>query len=143
MALVKAQILNGTRYTEEFYVEELKGSVKIRPLSDGEVTEIENLYYQELSKAGIKVEELEKITESKADMVKSATFMQITKMRDWRIIAKGLSVDEEWTAEDVRGLGKPINDKLLARITELTNGSYEEIKSFRGELGREAPEITD
>lgn len=137
MLLLKAQILQGVKYTENFYVEELNGEVKIRALSDGEFAKIEADYITELGKLGISYDDLQGLQEAKAESIaldKSGGMSLATRKRQWAICAKALSVDEQWTEEDVQQLPGPAIDKIAARAEEISKGRPEQIKNFRAQL---------
>lgn len=140
MILTKAQVLQGIKYTENFYVEELNGEVKIRALSDGELATIEANYITELGKLGISYDDLQGMQEAKAEAIgldKSGGMSLATRKRQWEICAKALSVDEQWTVEDVQQLPGPAIDKIAARAEEISKGRPDQIKNFREQPGGE------
>jgi len=146
MLLTKAQILQGIKYTENLYVEELNSEVKIRVLSDGEFAKIEADYIIELGKLGISYDDLQGLQEAKAESItldKSGGISLATRKRQWEICAKALSVDEQWTVEDVQQLPGLAIDKIVARTEEISQGRLEQIKNFREQLRGQEAEVVE
>lgn len=138
MLLLKTQILQGVKYNETIFIEELDGEVKIRALSDGEFSMIEASYIAELGKLGISYDDLQGLQEAKTEgipLVKSGFMSLATRQRQWEICTKALSVDEQWTVEDVQQLPGPAIDKITARAEEISKGRPEQVKNFREQLG--------
>lgn len=137
MVLTKAQILQGVKYVEEFFIEELNGSVKIRALSDGELVNIEANYVIELGKLDINFNNVNELKEDDSkfkelDLQKSGNLTLISKKREWEICAKALSVDgDAWTVEDVQNLPSKVIEKIVKRVDEISRGTVEEADNFR------------
>lgn len=127
----KAQILAGARYHEPLYVPEFEhdgcggtrddcdGLVKVRALSDGEQGEADVA-----AMAGQVVERefgggRRGPRTSKIDVAESSR----GQLRARRIkVAYGLSVDENWTPEDVALLPPAAVDRVAAKVRLLSNG---------------------
>lgn len=146
MLLTKTMILQGVKYTETIFIEELSGEVKIRALSDGEFTRIEADYITELGKLGISYDDLQGLQEAKAesiDLDKSGGMSLVTRQRQWAICALALSVDEQWTVEDVQQLPGPAIDKIAERAETISKGGPDQVKNFRSQLGGPEAEVTE
>jgi len=121
--LTKAQVLQGIKYVEELPVEELGGSVKIRALSDGEFTSIEMNYVTELLSIGIDYDELQQIRQGKLETfepMKMSNLSLASLKRQWSICSNALSVDEQWSIEEVKRLPIEATDKIAVRTEEIS-----------------------
>ncbi len=137
IVLTKDQILQGSKYTEEFAVEKLGGAVKIRALTDGELTKIEARHLKNLSAAGITSDDLGHMGASKKlTLEQSASTAESAKERTWSIVALAMSVDgQEWTAEDVSQLGEELTEAIAARVEDISRGRRGQAESFRADDG--------
>ena len=157
MPLTKAQILQGVKYVEEFHVEELDGEVKIRALSDGELSVIEGNHLANMGKIGIGLDTFGPFAEEeglsgeadgtaeggrdryrkiveKMELDKVNDIALSAKKRQWEICSRGLTVDgEQWTVEDVQALPEIIIEKIAARIEEISRGRPGQVENFRKE----------
>ncbi len=133
IVLTKDQILSGSKYTEEFAVEKLGGAVKIRALTDGELTKIEARHLKNLSAAGISPEDLGGIgvkacphcgglvkdagSAKGVTLEQSAVTAESAKERTWSIVALAMSVDgQERIAEDGSQLDEENNETIAATV---------------------------
>lgn len=142
LILTKNQILEGTKYVEEFPVKELGGAVKIRALSDGELTKIEARHLRNLSAAGIPsgalgslgvIDEDEK---QEITLEQSVAIVESTKERIWSIVALAMSIDgQEWTVEEVSMLNEELTNAIAARAEVISGGRPGQAESFRANAG--------
>ena len=158
IVLTKSQILEGVKYTEDFPVDELGGAVRIRALSDGELTKVETDYLMKLAAVGIRPENLSaKLIKTcpncgapinpreDSTMEQTVVITQSMKERDWAMVALALSVGEEkWTPEEVSGLVEKdsIISKIGARVEEISRGRQGQAESFRKSEGGAGVEET-
>lgn len=124
--VTKAQLLAGTRYHEWFYVPEFEtdgcgggagcdGMVKVRPLSDGEQGEIDTFGLEGQTVRRINGE----TSEREIDLAESARGQMAARRQ---LVAYGLSVDEQWTAEEVAQLHPAGVRRIAAKVRKLTDG---------------------
>jgi hypothetical protein len=141
IVLTKDQILSGSKCTEEFAVEKLGGAVKIRALTDGELTKIDAKHLKTLSQAGIGPKDLGGID---ITLEQSAVIAESAKELIWSIVALAMSVDgQEWTAEEVSGLDEDLIEAIAARVEEMSRGKRGQVESFRKDDGRAETEKPD
>ena len=134
IVLTKDQILQGSKYTEEFAVEKLGGAVKIRALTDGEITKIDAKHLKTLSQAGIGPKDLGGID---ITLEQSAVTAESTKELVWSIVALAMSVDgQEWTPEEISELDEDLIEAIAARVEEISRGRRGQVESFRKDDGR-------
>ena len=139
--LTKAQLLQGSLYTEELQIEGI-GRVKVRALSDGERTEIEAQYMIGLHDAGITPKDLGG-GKPELTIEKTVHMANLAKEKDWKIAAKALSVPggEEWFVEDAKGLHEDIILAVVQKAELLTSGKRGQIESFPGQSGGLGSEV--
>lgn len=145
MLLTKAQILEGTMFTEEFPVEELGGSVKIRALSDGEVSRMSTDQTKRLIAAGLSETLItgDKSERDNMTIEQMSIFNRVGDEMLWERAAVGLSVDEVWTAEETSKLNGRVLQKIVARIMELTVGTPGQVQSFPADIAGNKVENPD
>lgn len=145
--LTKAQLLAGSKYTEEIEIKELGGKVKIRALSDGEMSQIESQHMIDMGSLGIDYQGLQsmKYTPEIMTIDRAAKVAQLAKERAWKIVALALSVPggEEWTPEEASGLHESTVDLILTKAEELSKGKRGQLESFRGDAGGMADKSPD
>jgi hypothetical protein len=149
--LTKAQILQGSSYTEDFEVLELEGKVKIRALSDAELTQIDAEYFTYLTQNGVKAEMIYAFSDvdpcicphckkqfrnrDEMNLAQSMTIVKGRKEKNWKLAALGLSIGEDkWTVEEVAKI-KPEEavTQIADRILVISGGTQDQVDSFRGD----------
>lgn len=133
--LTKAQIIAGARFRKTINIEGL-GEIVIRPLTDAEWAEIEMATIEPL-RAQIRDDET-----SVEQVVHKVNLhdLAVAQLKAARLIVRaGLSVDEEWTLEEVQALPAGIVHTLAREVNKLTGASttYADLVPFREESRRD------
>ncbi len=129
--LTKAQLLGGKLFSKVISIEGF-GSIRVRALSDGEITAIDSEYIQEINAAGIKIAETSK---SNVNDEQALIFQKTLKNKDWKSCALALSVDEEWTVDDVKQLPIFVIERINDESDILSKGEDKQLDKFRGDGG--------
>ncbi len=118
MPVTREQILKGKSYTEEVRVKGYDESFQIRPLTDGEYAEVRAVALKNTRlKSDGKIDwENTQIT----DVVKAQAESKFLT------VAYGLSVNENWTPEDVKMLRPGTADILETKILEISGVTRKE-----------------
>ena len=140
-ALTKADILQGTSKIEQVYIEKLKGTLPLRPLTDGEFAQVDVM-----KTAGIKVkgkpntQQTGKKQGQKADFEAQDMEIDIEAIQrnefeaDSLAISFAIASEEKWTTDEVKqmpaGSVKEIA-KEVYRISGATPEGASDVKSFR------------
>lgn len=146
MILTKADILNGKNNIQEIEFPKLKGSLKLRPLSDGEYQKINNLMKNGgigTVKTQINPKEHNKTEKSLQNLLDIEISPQAAdKARydaDVKAIYYSLQHDEateKWTEKDVKTLPAGSVDMIAMKVYEISgitdpNSTRQEVETFR------------
>jgi len=140
--LTKADILQGKDAVHEIEVEEWEGSISVRPLTEGEYAQVEALKGSCAKLGGGAVYD----EDGNVDRLKTAEGMNIEMDMENYVqkefegnaiaVAFAMSVDEEWTVEEVKQLKPPgVVAKIAYKVYKLSGvtGGLEAIQKFRQE----------
>lgn len=120
MLLTKAQILAGRNYTEQVYIAALGGEVKIRPLTDGELTRLQAELLAKFNlPEGVSPNgfELGKLDLSKFDL---GSLVEAQRNMEWQIAALCLVDEEPWTVEEIKSLPPGVPSLIAKRVLEIS-----------------------
>lgn len=145
MALTKNDILKSVKDSKEVEIESLDGKVLIRPLSDGEYSEIQDKIFGGVKATkSINPEKIAKIKDKddpkqQTKMLKDlgididiAKMQKLEKESTYLACKYGLSVDEEWTVEDVGQLPPGVPKEIAEAIYKYTGvDKLDEVEKFR------------
>lgn len=112
MPVTKEQVLKGKRYTEEVPAKGYDEPFLLRPLTDGEYAEVKALT---LKNTRLK-------PDGKVDWEKTqiTDIVRAQAESKFLTVAYGLSIDENWTPEDVRMLKPGTTEILEPKILEIS-----------------------
>lgn len=114
MVLTKDEILHLAVHIKE--VETSRGSIKIRPLTYKECSEIDKIRavgtVTILTRDGV-IEEQKEISLQE--------YQEACNLADMKAIAYSLSVEEEWTIEDLEGVPVSLLNQLIREIKTFNN----------------------
>lgn len=124
-------------------VDEEEYPFKIRPLSDGELTELKAIEQSafemklKLGKNGKKIKSEEEILQDQEANIDTAEFTKAKSKTKYTAIAYALTVDEDAviTVEDVAGLPSGVPDLLFKEIIDLSgleDSNLTTVKQFLG-----------
>jgi len=138
--LTKADILQGKDAVHEIEVAEWGGSVSVRPLTEGEYAQVEALKGSCAKLGGGAVYD----EEGNVDRLKTAENMSVEMDMQQYVqkefegnvmaVAFAMSIEEEWTAEEVKRLKPPgVVAKIAYEVYSLSgvSGGLEAIQKFR------------
>lgn len=120
MRITKEMVLKGPRFREHVPVPELgeDAELVIRPLTDGEFAEIQQIIMADIPFAG--ADSLDKAE------LKITEVVEREKKAKYTALAFALSVDgESWTPEDVGNLPPGVPDRLYKRLSEISGFPFE------------------
>ena len=148
MTLTKAEILLGTQARKNVFIDALDGEVEIRPLTDGELHQIQLKFVRAVSmKLDLTSEELQgDVGEKALELAKKlnmdidvAEFAQADYESILMAAAFGLSVDEEWSTDEIEGLPPGASTQIADEVYELSGARPEQeamLRHFRGDSAR-------
>ena len=145
MALTKQDILKSVEDSTEVEIESLGGKVLIRPLRDAEYSEIQDKILGGIKATkSIDTSKLQKVKDADSDKAKAemlqnlgldidvSKIQKLEKESTYLACKYGLSVDEEWTMEDVGKLPPGVPKEISEAIFEYTGvDKLDEVKKFR------------
>lgn len=135
--ITKADVLQGKSKVVEVEVPELGGSIFIRPLTDGEYSQIQALTLQQLKLDGkASLEELRshKIDLSSLDMAKMVEGQKRAERMTVAFAIVPAEGEEPWTEEDVAALPAGVPERIAKKVYEITgigNAVTQAVSSFR------------
>ncbi len=148
--ITKEQVLKGIKARETVHVPELNGDLIVRPLTDGEFSDMNNesarisrearaYFFSQRGKSPEEIEEMVKEDENLQNLI-TADDMYHLKQSTYIAAAAGLSCDkEEWTVDDVRKLPQRVPDKIAKVALKMTKGDkggdMNSARSFRKDTG--------
>lgn len=133
--LNKAQVLGGIKKTEKVHIEALQGSVEIRPLSQFEylqIEEIETAYIGKIKATQDVDKVLENTTIDIAD-VTQAEYEARNKALLWGMNYEG--IEDKWTEEDIQKLPKQAAIQIFEKIKEISLVDEASVKKFLENTG--------
>ena len=149
MALNKEQLLQTAKDSKEVEIEGIEGKVKIRPLRDHENGEIQSLVMDSFNFSGnLGQDKISKLKDAKDkkqqqkvlnDLGIDVDLKKLNKLdqkSNYLACKYGLSVDEEWTLEEVGQLPTGAPKKIADAVFEYTGvdeKTMADVESFRGE----------
>ena len=136
MVLTKTEILEGTSSYEEYELESRDGSVSLRPLTIGEIHQIQQLKDKGLGEyiANQKGAASKKRIKSK---IEAQAKMNIEKVNvaenkaDVKTVLFGLDNKgnpEKWTEQDVLKMDEPLFKELLEKVKEISHMEDEDVE---------------
>ncbi len=142
--LTKADILRTSKQSEEVQIEGLKGTILLRPVTDGEYQYAKNIVLKAVS-AGADLDTLVKSMQDQKEQTGAVTLEGMKINLDMGslteaefeskiyLVSRSLSVNEKWSPEDVKKIS-PVGvvDKIAAKVYEISNisESMEDLISY-------------
>jgi len=128
MEFTKAQIIQGIARIEEVEVEGFDGKIPIKPLTDGQYTEIEEIRIR-----GTKVKGSVKDPDSIEMEIDLEVSTKQGFLADVKTVYYGLATTEKWTEDEIKSITPPgIVDKLAKEIYRISGvTSLDAVKKFR------------
>ena len=132
--VTKEAVLGGPAHTIDVEVEELGGSITIRPLSSLEYAKFQQILMKSIRISGEK--SITKLAKGIADIKDLSLGDFLLNQTEASIYALSRSIvdDLPWTQEEVAKLPSKVIDKLLDKVLEITGvapGMEAAVKKFR------------
>jgi hypothetical protein len=128
--LTKAKILQGTGYSEEIYIEVLEGKVRLRSLTDSELSRVRALQMKGLRIKGNDVSSMEMNLETVHTNKYEANCLACS-------LGLSMKGGDEWTVEDVKKVPTPgFIEEVAKKVMQISGVKEEDIAFFRPDPNR-------
>ena len=144
--LTKAAILQGKVLVVDFYVEELGGSIPLRPLTEGQFNKVETTKMGGIKVKGNPIKSKGRGSKREdmnvnMDGLEMEMDLEVIQEKEFEAdclaVAYAIADGEKWTTEDVKGIRPPKTVSKIAqevyRISGATPQGVDDAKSFRGQ----------